>query len=481
MRVLDSFRSFALLGAVLLVAWTSTPCRAESCSITGPAFTCGAPVELCAPTGDWLYYWTGPNQFMSEERCITVSDTGRYTLMVYNPWTGAMMDPCDHVLSAAAPLTSSISGPSSVCPGSTVQLCGPDGNLGYEWTCPDGSASTDQCVNASGPGTWTLVVTDLVSGCVSAPASHDVAFTVCDTPPPPPPPPPPSVLACPRTASFWARQCQHGMPGAPVLDPTMMAGVAACVDEHSAAFAWVNATDGLCKTLRSTSDVRARTYRQFAAVLANMCAGQLDAATLNGRPIRLDPGTALSIEGAPATVGEWVSQADAQLAGLVHARLNGRDTREAYRSILSTAWMINHGRGIGAVCPKTTRTLDSKRGFADGDDDVLEPDDRSLEMALDETPVDGGAVAFERAWPNPFATTTRFAFVLPREAEVSVAVHDLSGRIVRVLVRGAWSAGRHELIWDGTDSGGGRAAAGVYFIRATVGGERIQSQMTLLR
>mgnify|MGYP000709424865 CR=1 FL=1 len=46
-----------------------------------------------------------------------------------------------------------------------------------------------------------------------------------------------------------------------------------------------------------------------------------------------------------------------------------------------------------------------------------------------------------------------------------VAVHDLRGRLVRVLVEGVVPQGRHEAVWQGRDRSGRQAAAGVYFYR----------------
>ncbi len=71
-----------------------------------------------------------------------------------------------------------------------------------------------------------------------------------------------------------------------------------------------------------------------------------------------------------------------------------------------------------------------------------------------------------RAWPNPVGrevTTLRFA--LARPGRIDLAVYDLSGGRVRTLSAGPQSAGVHPLSWDGRDSAGREAPAGVYFVR----------------
>ena len=68
--------------------------------------------------------------------------------------------------------------------------------------------------------------------------------------------------------------------------------------------------------------------------------------------------------------------------------------------------------------------------------------------------------------PNPFNPATVIAFELAGIAGVDLRIHDVSGRLVRVLLAGEEMApGRHEVVWDGRDSGGRRAASGVYFCR----------------
>jgi len=52
---------------------------------------------------------------------------------------------------------------------------------------------------------------------------------------------------------------------------------------------------------------------------------------------------------------------------------------------------------------------------------------------------------------------------LPAAEEVTVAIHDVMGRRVRVLARGKYPSGRTDLAWDGTNEAGGRAPSGIYF------------------
>jgi WD40 repeat protein len=82
------------------------------------------------------------------------------------------------------------------------------------------------------------------------------------------------------------------------------------------------------------------------------------------------------------------------------------------------------------------------------------------------TPVIGGdppAVAgLTGAWPNPFNPRVTLSYALPADGAARLAVFDLRGREVAVLVDGASAAGTHVAAWDGRDAGGREVSAGVY-------------------
>jgi len=65
-------------------------------------------------------------------------------------------------------------------------------------------------------------------------------------------------------------------------------------------------------------------------------------------------------------------------------------------------------------------------------------------------------------YPNPFVTTTSIPFVVSEEQTVRVAIYDMMGREIGVLVTGSFEAGKHEASWDGFDNTGRRVNPGVY-------------------
>ena len=95
-----------------------------------------------------------------------------------------------------------------------------------------------------------------------------------------------------------------------------------------------------------------------------------------------------------------------------------------------------------------------------------------------------GGVAQPRAVfasPNPFGLGTSVRYVVPADARVRVTVHDVAGRVVRVLLDGVQRAGSHAVGWDGVDAVGARVASGTYFVRVDGGGTARVAKVTMLR
>jgi hypothetical protein len=78
--------------------------------------------------------------------------------------------------------------------------------------------------------------------------------------------------------------------------------------------------------------------------------------------------------------------------------------------------------------------------------------------------------------PNPFSSRTTLAFEVPAAAFVRLAVYDVLGRTVAVLVDGKVGAGRHEATLDGAS-----LPAGTYLIRLEAGSEVQTRPLTLMR
>ena len=101
------------------------------------------------------------------------------------------------------------------------------------------------------------------------------------------------------------------------------------------------------------------------------------------------------------------------------------------------------------------------------------------------TAVEPGAVLTPgvlAAMPMPFRTRTVLAWDLAQRGPVTLRVYDVSGRLVRSLVRSAvLEAGRHSIEWDGRDDGGAPTTAGLYFGRLEAGGRSDVVRVVRLR
>lgn len=73
--------------------------------------------------------------------------------------------------------------------------------------------------------------------------------------------------------------------------------------------------------------------------------------------------------------------------------------------------------------------------------------------------------------PNPTTGVSRIAFALSARATARVEVEDVAGRRIATLVDQMFTAGEHEVIWNGRLGNGDMAAPGVYFYRLIVDGK----------
>ena len=88
-------------------------------------------------------------------------------------------------------------------------------------------------------------------------------------------------------------------------------------------------------------------------------------------------------------------------------------------------------------------------------------------------------------YPNPFNPETWMPFRLTSSGHVVIRIYSLNGRLVNTLDLGRLSAGDYSAkqraaYWDGRDSGGERAASGVYFYVLQCQGETDTRKMILL-
>ncbi len=79
-------------------------------------------------------------------------------------------------------------------------------------------------------------------------------------------------------------------------------------------------------------------------------------------------------------------------------------------------------------------------------------------------------------YPNPFNPSTKIRFDLPAASDVTLAVYDISGKLVSEMYRGKLQAGNYEYKWNA-----GNLSSGVYFYRIQAGEFTKTMRMMLLK
>ncbi len=86
-----------------------------------------------------------------------------------------------------------------------------------------------------------------------------------------------------------------------------------------------------------------------------------------------------------------------------------------------------------------------------------------------------------RYFPNPFRSKTEIRVYLDRTEHVNLFIHDLSGRIIRTLVRNTLPAGTSSVIWNGVNDAGELCPGGMYLCCLVAGDEVNTGRLILLR
>jgi hypothetical protein len=82
--------------------------------------------------------------------------------------------------------------------------------------------------------------------------------------------------------------------------------------------------------------------------------------------------------------------------------------------------------------------------------------------------------------PNPFSNNTQVTFTVPNNEQVSIVIYDMLGNKAAIF-EGFYSAGKHTVIWDGSNGNGTKLNDGTYFCRMRSGKYTKVVKMTLLR
>ena len=96
-------------------------------------------------------------------------------------------------------------------------------------------------------------------------------------------------------------------------------------------------------------------------------------------------------------------------------------------------------------------------------DDLLDiPTDINDQTDLAQLP---HTIQLGQNYPNPFNPSTTIEFSLPEKDHISILVYNILGQQIRTLTDEEYSAGYHEVTWDGTNKSGDKVSSGIYLYK----------------
>ena len=102
-----------------------------------------------------------------------------------------------------------------------------------------------------------------------------------------------------------------------------------------------------------------------------------------------------------------------------------------------------------------------------------------LEIEQDYMMQDNSVVA--SVIPNPFNAISEIKFNLTKQSMISISIFDISGHKIRMLLCETLSAGKHSVIWDGTDDTGNYVKSGVYLVNLSVNDKILTEKVVLIK
>jgi hypothetical protein len=99
----------------------------------------------------------------------------------------------------------------------------------------------------------------------------------------------------------------------------------------------------------------------------------------------------------------------------------------------------------------------------------------------DQTVNTPASYALMQNYPNPFNPETRITYQLPERSQVQIAIFNVAGNLVRMLINEVHDAGTFSVTWDGRTQEGISLPSGIYFCRMTAGAFSQTNRMLYLK
>jgi hypothetical protein len=103
-----------------------------------------------------------------------------------------------------------------------------------------------------------------------------------------------------------------------------------------------------------------------------------------------------------------------------------------------------------------------------------------VEDEVAEEKVPGESSLFDN-YPNPFNPETRISYSIVHPCYVRLAIFNVLGQRIRILVDQDQPTGSKQVVWDGKDENGNEVASGIYFYKLEAGEFNQTKKMVLIR
>lgn len=141
-----------------------------------------------------------------------------------------------------------------------------------------------------------------------------------------------------------------------------------------------------------------------------------------------------------------------------------------------TSWPLSN-RGweqVGSYTPSRDRNLDDICMYVTG---IAE----EVVVGIDENTNIPYNFALSQNYPNPFNATTEIVFNTENTSNVTLDVYNVAGQKIKTLVDGQFSAGSHNVVWNGANEAGTVVSSGVYFYKLNIDNQSETRKMVLIK
>ena len=82
----------------------------------------------------------------------------------------------------------------------------------------------------------------------------------------------------------------------------------------------------------------------------------------------------------------------------------------------------------------------------------------------------------EQNYPNPFNPVTTISYNIAQSGNVQLAIYNLNGKVIEILVNGHKTPGNYSITWNGK-----KESSGLYLYRLIIGDETITGKMLFIK